>query len=282
MEVTPEDIKVRGRPKGTKKGAKVPGAPKQPLSGYVHFANETRDKLRKDHPDFSFAEVSKRLALEWSRMSPEEKIPFTEKADKDKERYTAELVVFRKSDAYKKFISDKQKKESLKAEASLNPPNNSAAEAVSSIAAIPSGGGFDVPIFTQEFLEVNKARESELRALKKSSAEVQERNSVLERHVENLNSGIRRLERETVSLNTENKALEAHFSNLKQVFLSNFQGLALKKHDGVLSEENLDEYIKELFHVVSSEEDEDLLPKISDVASRIDVSILASGGGNKS
>ncbi|XP_040575994.1 high mobility group protein 20A [Lepeophtheirus salmonis] len=288
MEGT-EENKIRGRPKGQKRTPKVPGAPKQPLSGYVHFANERREKLRKEYPECSFAELSKKLASEWARMSAEEKSPFTEKAEKDKERYTNELAAFRKSDAYKNYLADKRKAESAKIESSSSQsipqhplPLPLPQEPVSSIVPCPSGGGFDVPIFTQEFLEVNKARESELRALKKSTAEVQERNSVLERHVDNLHSGIRRLERESVSLQSENQALEIHFQSLRDLFLINFQGLALKKHDGSITEDNLDDYVKELFHVVSSEEYEDLLPKISDVASKIDISSLSSVNVNNS
>ena len=35
------DVKNRGWPKGKKRYPKSPGAPKQPLSGYVHFLNES-------------------------------------------------------------------------------------------------------------------------------------------------------------------------------------------------------------------------------------------------
>lgn len=37
-----EDAKNRGWPKGKKRYPKLPGAPKQPLSGYVHFLNDRR------------------------------------------------------------------------------------------------------------------------------------------------------------------------------------------------------------------------------------------------
>ena len=63
-----EDAKNRGWPKGKKRYPKSPGAPKQPLSGYVHFLNFRRDSVRKECPDMSFAEISKKLAQEWSHL----------------------------------------------------------------------------------------------------------------------------------------------------------------------------------------------------------------------
>jgi len=50
---------------------KMPGAPKQPLSGYVHFLNDRRDDLRKEQPDITFADISKKLAVEWGELEPD-------------------------------------------------------------------------------------------------------------------------------------------------------------------------------------------------------------------
>ena len=67
------DVKNRGWPKGKKRYPKSPGAPKQPLSGYVHFLNDRREAVRKESPDMSFADISKKLANEWSQLGQEEK-----------------------------------------------------------------------------------------------------------------------------------------------------------------------------------------------------------------
>ena len=65
---TSDDTKNRGWPKGKKRYPKMPGGPKQPLSGYVHFLNDHRDAVRKEHPELSFADISKKLAEEWSKV----------------------------------------------------------------------------------------------------------------------------------------------------------------------------------------------------------------------
>ena len=62
------------------------GAPKQPLSGYVHFLNERRESVRGENPDITFSELSKKLAAEWSALPEEEKLKYNEFAKKDKDR----------------------------------------------------------------------------------------------------------------------------------------------------------------------------------------------------
>ncbi|MCV4796669.1 hypothetical protein OFB84_32590, partial [Escherichia coli] len=47
---------------------------------------------------------------------------------------------------------------------------------------------FDVPIFTEEFLDQNKAREAELRRLRKMNVAFEEQNAVLQRHTQSMNS----------------------------------------------------------------------------------------------
>jgi len=95
------DVKNRGWPKGKKRYPKSPGAPKQPLSGYVHFLNDRREDVRKESPDMSFAEISKKLASEWSQLGQEEKLKYAERADLDKERYSQEFLEYQQTDDYK-------------------------------------------------------------------------------------------------------------------------------------------------------------------------------------
>ena len=103
----PAEAKNRGWPKGKRRYPKVniikrelsrtyhnfsfqcqgAGAPKQPLSGYVHFLNERRESVRGENPEITFSELSKKLAAEWSALPEEEKLKYNEFAKKDKDRY---------------------------------------------------------------------------------------------------------------------------------------------------------------------------------------------------
>lgn len=57
--------------------------------GYVRYLNERRDQLRAEQPDLGFAELTRQLASEWSKLPHEEKKQYLDAADQDKERYTS-------------------------------------------------------------------------------------------------------------------------------------------------------------------------------------------------
>ena len=66
--------KKGGWPKGKRrKKARDMNAPKQPLTGYVRFLNDRRDKVRADNPVLSFSEITKLLGAEWSRLAQHDK-----------------------------------------------------------------------------------------------------------------------------------------------------------------------------------------------------------------
>ena len=54
--------------------------------------------------------------------------------------------------------------------------------------AVSSSSTVDIPIFRDEFLELNKARETELRTLKKTVNEFEEQTAVLQKHVNTIKS----------------------------------------------------------------------------------------------
>lgn len=67
--------KKGGWPKGKKrrKTFRDSNAPKAPLTGYVRFLNEQREKVRAERPELNFPEVTKLLGAQWSKLSAEEK-----------------------------------------------------------------------------------------------------------------------------------------------------------------------------------------------------------------
>ena len=73
------DVEKHGWPKGKKEDPKSPGAAKQPLSSYEHFLNDRRKVVRKEFPQMSTSEISKKLANEWSRLGQEEKQKYAER-----------------------------------------------------------------------------------------------------------------------------------------------------------------------------------------------------------
>lgn len=68
--------------------------------GYVRFLNERRDQLRAAQPDLGFAELTRQLASDWSKLPAEEKQQYLDAAELDKEKYVNYymlLLLFSKS-----------------------------------------------------------------------------------------------------------------------------------------------------------------------------------------
>lgn len=66
--------------------------PKKPLSAYIYFSQEYREKLKEQHPDWSSHEIMKHVSAKWSHMDKDEKHPYNEMAAEDKSRYDKQLV----------------------------------------------------------------------------------------------------------------------------------------------------------------------------------------------
>ena len=308
-----DDSKARGWPKGKKRFLKAPGAPKINLSAYVHFLNERRESKRNECPDLSFIELSKELASEWSALDSESKIPYNIKAEKDKERYGKEFSVYQKTDEYKEHLEEvkkhkkaeaeekeRQKKESKAIKAASkataasssttashsadksgaatpndNVENSSAIEDLTGAAA-----GLNFPIFTKEFLEHNKTKETELRQLKRQVIEMEEQNAKLESHVDSMKAAIRKLETESKQQQENNAAIVKHLDELKNLVVTRMRGvrLHLPGYETVDSQ-NVEGLMKVLHAMLvekSRPKDELLVGKIRDLLAPMDYSSLTT------
>ncbi|XP_051895102.1 uncharacterized protein LOC127583295 isoform X2 [Pristis pectinata] len=94
-----------GWPKGKKrKPPKDFTPPRAPTTGYVLFLNEQRAKLKIEHPELPFTEITKLLGTQWSQLSQEGKQKYIDEAEKDKRRYIEELKAYQNSEAYQAFL----------------------------------------------------------------------------------------------------------------------------------------------------------------------------------
>merc|ERR1712126_599583 len=73
----------------------------------------------------------------------------------------------------------------------------------------------------------NKARELELKQLRKQTGEFEEQNAVLGKHIESMKSAITKLEVETVQQRQNNAALQHQLDQLRQLVVANFKGLQI-------------------------------------------------------
>ena len=80
------------------KAKKDPNAPKRPLSAFMFFSNDNRDKVKQENEGCSFGEVGKYLGEAWAKASAADKKKYQDMADKDKARYEKEKAAYEKKE----------------------------------------------------------------------------------------------------------------------------------------------------------------------------------------
>ncbi|XP_020781638.1 high mobility group protein 20A [Boleophthalmus pectinirostris] len=254
-----------------KKPMKDSNAPKAPLTGYVRFMNDRREQLRAERPDVPFPEITRMLGNEWSKLPPDEKQRYLDEAEKDKERYMRELEKYQKTEAYKHFTRKVQEKQKGKRhrEVGHQAPNETLHE--KDIEG-KDRTVFDIPIFTEEFLNHSKAREAELRQLRKTNMEYEERNAALQKHVESMRGAVERLEGDVMQERGRNSLLQQHLETLRQALTSSFSSVPLPGSGETPTLDTIDVYMKKLHSIIlsSPQEHEHLIGTVRDVVNRLD------------
>ncbi|KAF9584048.1 Non-histone chromosomal protein 6 [Lunasporangiospora selenospora] len=85
--------------KKKRKMKKDPNAPKAPLSAYLLFCGEYREKVRAENPDASFGTIGRLLGERWAKLADQQKTPYITKHEKAKAKYSIEKAAY---DAKKK------------------------------------------------------------------------------------------------------------------------------------------------------------------------------------
>lgn len=197
--------------------------PQKPLNAYNWYIKENREKIRAQNPTWNFTEITKKLAQDWRALTADEKQQYTDSAEMDKKRYAKELSAYKQSDAYRAFIKNQKNKELIK----KSKENSSSLLVDETNQDKNDGAAFDIPIFTEEFLDHNKLRETELRQLRKSNTDYEQQNSILEKLIENTKNAITKLEEETVQQRCHNQALQQHLDQMRLTLTDAFKEISL-------------------------------------------------------
>ncbi|WFD35550.1 Non-histone chromosomal protein 6 [Malassezia cuniculi] len=80
------------------KSKKDPAAPKRPLSAYMFFSQDWRERIKAENPDAGFGDVGRLLGTKWKEMNDDEKKPYLDMAEKDKARAEAEKAAYANKD----------------------------------------------------------------------------------------------------------------------------------------------------------------------------------------
>ncbi|XP_012220712.1 high mobility group protein 20A isoform X2 [Linepithema humile] len=255
------------RAKKRKKAPRDATAPKQPLSGYFLFLNDRREKVRSENPSLTFTEITKLLASEWSKLPADQKQQYLDAAELDKERYNREFSDYKQTEAYRLF----NEKQSERQNENKKERNGTDINAEQNQDKDNDFTGFDIPIFTEEFLDHNKTCEAELRQLRKATSDYEAQNAVLQRHVDSLYAAVNRLESETNQQRTTNQTLQRHLDSLRSQLAGCFATIPLPgTHDGATLQ-NIDGYFERLESLLNSNAEQSLRNAIRNAVSRLEL-----------
>lgn len=266
-----QPVKKRGWPKGKKRKKVLPNGPKAPVTGYVRFLNERREHIRALHPDLPFPEITKRLGAEWSRLATHDKQRYLDEAERDKMQYARDLKEYQKSEAYQITCAKVQDKR-IKREEVTSVIINASSSGSAGFKSSDLSTRFDVPIFTEEFLDQNKAREAELRRLRKANVEFEEQNAVLQKHIADMFSAKERLEAELGQDELRTQALQRHLHTIKHSLVSSLATVPLPGTGETPSVGSLDSYLGRLSNVLETRphEHRGLVVKLQELLAHLD------------
>lgn len=133
-------------------------------------------------------------------------------------------------------------------------------------------GNYDIPIFTEEFLEHNKIVDFELRLLRKSNTDYEQQNSVLEKHVENMAIGVDKLKEETHAIQMRNEALQEYIETLRNKLVAAFSAQPIPTHSSGATLANIAGYMQDLQQMTTSNTHGPAsLNKAKDILRKLDV-----------
>lgn len=284
-------IKKDVSPKKEKK-FKDPNAPHRPVNPFMLFLRQNRENKKIQHPDTPVPEITKLLAVDWMKLTDEDKKPYIEQAAKLKDKYHNDVAAYKASDAFKKFQQgiflkkskkgDKSKENAVGKEAEVpvkkkrgrprkirpgeeedfTPTSTPKTKTVSKVVAkrgrpplknkkdsvqnqVPMTSN-NIKIFTSEFLEHNKEKETELRKLRKLTMDFEEQNAILSKHVDNMKAAETKLTLEMTQMKERNEKVEQHLLRLKKEFVESFASLAIPGTKEYPTMETMEEYLDKL------------------------------------
>ncbi|POI25221.1 hypothetical protein CIB84_011028, partial [Bambusicola thoracicus] len=119
---------------------------------------------------------------------------------------------------------------------------------------------------------ISTAREAELRQLRKSNMEFEERNAALQKHVESMRTAVEKLEVDVIQERSRNTVLQQHLETLRQALTTSFAGVPLPGSGETPTMETIDSYMNRLHGIIMAnpQENENLIATVRDVVNRLE------------
>lgn len=268
----------------------VSGFPKFYKNGYVRFCDEMRPLVCGESPAMDPVEVTKLVAAKWYGLKQEEKQPYMDEAKLDKDRFKRELKEFQRNkpeegepdqSATKKLKVKRENKNihpnGVCNDAKTSNSNYTAEHGLKRDDDVPKtnmifrGTNCELPIFTEHFLEHNKIIESELKLLRKNNVEIEQQNSVLMKHIENMENGVKKVEGEISATKEQNVRLEKYLTKVKIILASGLHSLTLPSLKSGATVENIEKYMTDMASEASAQKSPGVVNKAREILRKMDI-----------
>ena len=132
-----------------------------------------------------------------------------------------------------------------------------AAQASSSVMASAIGGGaganaYEMPIYSDEFVEHSKARENEMRQLRKEIGELEQQNSLLNKHIDTMKQSMHKIENECDQYKMSSEHYQKKLDVFRQTMLKCFGQMPLPNSPEYPTVATIDDYVFKLHNLVSA------------------------------
>jgi len=90
-----KSVPDEGSQKKKPKKKRDPNAPKRAIAPFMYFSKAERANIKSSNPKLATTEIAKKLGERWQKMSAEERQPYIEQSQVDKQRYAEESAAYR-------------------------------------------------------------------------------------------------------------------------------------------------------------------------------------------
>jgi len=174
----------------------------------------------------------------------------------DRMEYLKELQAYKKTDSYKTFRKKLKKKIDS-----------------GSYEQHPDDLSSDIPIFSKEFLELNRKRESELRRLRIDSVRLEEEQVALENFISRLKKATEELEVDVVQQRELTDKIRSQLDNYRRSLVQAFAHMPLPGTNIVPTLATIDTYMNNIHKLVleTPGEHQDFVAKVRDIVTKLKI-----------
>lgn len=114
--------------------------------------------------------------------------------------------------------------------------------------------------------------ETQLRKVRQSSANLEEENALLSRHVESMKLAVEKVQKEVERQQNRNAKLQDHLMTLREVLATTFKDIPLPGTNETPTPENVDTYMSKLQLAIANEPEKhpELVDKVSAIARQLE------------